>query len=211
MKVTQEKKTNLVFAEFFQVLRELAYNTLIKGEIEYNDAVLSKYLDNVSQHLPNIKFKSQDLLEDLVKAVPLFNKEGLQYRWSHKSFQEYFAAEYICRDNKGKEVDIIRTLNKNSKSQKYNFVLSLCYEIDFKTFREALIIPYLNEFIKYYENSFKALIKKGFNLVEVNKRKVLCFKRIHLIEPQKNIEVLLQFLNILNDDYENQKNFLSRL
>jgi len=41
---TRNKKTKLTFSEFFQVLRELSFYTLKKNEIEYNDAVLAKYL-----------------------------------------------------------------------------------------------------------------------------------------------------------------------
>lgn len=105
--------------------------------------------------MPNIKFKPKDFVDDLVKAVPLFNKEGLQYRWSHKSFQEYFAAEFICRDSKDRQQDILKALNSSAKSEKYIFVLSLCYDIDYKSFRNALIIPYLKDFIFHFENKLK--------------------------------------------------------
>lgn len=202
---TRNKKTNLAFTEFFQILRELAFYTLKKGEIEYNVSVLSKYLSHVSKRLPNIKFKSHDLIEDLVKAVPLFNKEGLQYRWSHKSFQEYFAAEFICRDTKEKQVDILRTLNNSSRSEKYYYVLSLCYDIDFKPFREALIIPYLKEFMTYYENSFQEIIKNGLNIEEVNKRKLLNFNRIYLISKQKKTDDIVEFISNLKHDDDYQK------
>lgn len=202
---TRNKKTKLSFTEFFQVLRELAFYSLKKGEIEYNDSVLTKYLNEVSKRLPNIKFKSYDFIEDLVKSVPLFNKEGLQYRWSHKSFQEYFAAEFICRDSKEKQVEILRALNNSSKSEKYYFVLSLCYDIDFKPFREALIIPYLKEFIEFYENSFQDLSKKGLKQQEINTRKILTFNKIHLIAPPRKSSDLMKAINILRDDSENQK------
>lgn len=202
---TRNKKTKLAFTEFFQILRELAFYTLRKGEIEYNDSVLSRYLIDVSKRLPNIKFKPHDFIEDLIKAVPLFNKEGLQYRWSHKSFQEYFAAEFICRDSKENQVDILKTLNNSPKSEKYYFVLSLCHDIDFKPFRDALIIPYLKEFIAYYEHSFEGLIKKGLSKDDVNRRKILTFNKIHLIAPPRKATNLMQVLNILKDGGENQK------
>lgn len=201
----RNKKTKLAFTEFFQVLRELAFYTLKKGEVEYNDSVLTKYLNEVSKRLPNIKFKSFDFIEDLVKTVPLFNKEGLQYRWAHKSFQEYFAAEFICRDSKEKQIEILQALSNSSKSEKYYFVLSLCYDIDFKPFREALIIPYLNKFITFYENSFKNLLKKNLNKTEINKRKILTFNRIHLIVPTSNSSSLLKIIDVLKGDSENQK------
>jgi hypothetical protein len=202
---TRNKKTRLAFTEFFQVLRELAFYTLKKGEIEYNDSVLFKYLTDVSKRLPNIKFKPSDFIEDLVKSVPLFNKEGLQYRWSHKSFQEYFAAEFICRDSKENQVEILRTLNNSSKSEKYYFVLNLCYDIDFKPFREALIIPYLKEFISYYEQNYNELIKNGLNKTQVNLRAVLTFNRVYLINQSRKTEIILDAIKQMKDENKNQK------
>jgi hypothetical protein len=206
---TRNKKTKLAFTEFFQVLRELAFLTLKKGEIEYNDSVLFKYLNDVSKRLPNIKFKPSDFIEDLVKSVPLFNKEGLQYRWSHKSFQEYFAAEFICRDSKENQIGILQALNNSPKSEKYYFVLSLCYDIDFKPFREALIIPYLKDFITYYDQSYDELVKKGLNKTEINIRKILTFNKIHLIAPSGKTDIILQAISMLKDENENENQKLS--
>lgn len=202
----RNKKTKLTFTEFFQVLRELAFYTLKKGEIEYNDAILSKYLNAVSKRLPNITFNAHDFIDDLVKSVPLFNKEGLQFRWSHKSFQEYFAAEFICRDSKEMQVEILKTLNSSPKCEKYNFVLSLCYDIDFKPFREALIIPYLSEFIHHYETNFTAMTNDlTLDISEIDKRKILTFNRVYLAVPNHKTTNVMHAISVMTDETGIQK------
>lgn len=200
----RNKKTKLAFTEFFQVLRELAFYTLKKGEIEYNDAVLTKYLQLVAKRLPNIKFKPYDFIDDLVKAVPLFNKEGLEYRWSHKSFQEYFAAEFICRDTKEKQIDILRTMHISEKAEKYSFVFNLCYDIDYKPFRKALIIPYLEKFVRYFESKFFELRSKGdIDQSQLNIRAVLTFNKAHLVITDKKPDYMNSILKAINFHKEN--------
>jgi len=201
---SRNKKTNLTFSEFFQVLRELGFYTLKKGEIEYNDAVLTKYLHEVSRRLPHITFQPHNFIEDLVKAVPLFNKEGLEYRWAHKSFQEYFAAEFICRDSKENQLNILKTMYESSKSEKFMFVFSLCYDIDFKSFREALLIPYLEDFIRYYEGTFDSLsINPQLSAKEIEVRKILTYNRVHLVvtnRQDKDLRIILEAVNSMSKE-----------
>lgn len=200
----RNKKTKLSFNDFFQVLRELAFYTLKKGEIEYNDAILNKYISEISKRLPNIKFKTNELIEDLVKAVPLFNKEGLQYKWSHKSFQEYFASEYICRDSKEKQISILNEMYNSNKSEKYFFIFKLCYDIDFKSFREAVIVPYLNEFVNYLDSSFKELDSNSkIDIKELTLRKILTFNKSYLIISEKNNTIIATVLNKVREDIFN--------
>ena len=200
----RNKKTKLSFNDFFQILRELAFYTLKRGEIEYNDAILDNYISEVSKKLPNIKFKTHELIEDLVKAVPLFNREGLQYKWSHKSFQEYFAAEYICRDSKDRQIKILSNMYNSDKSEKYFFIFKLCYDIDFKSFRKAVIVPYLNDFIDYFNNSFKQLDGNStYNIKEVNTRKTITFNRSYIILTKQNNSLISNVIQKIGEDIYN--------
>ncbi|TPG38380.1 NACHT domain-containing protein [Flavobacterium pectinovorum] len=201
----RNKKTKLSFNDFFQILREFAFFTFKKGEIEYNDAILYKYLEEVSNRLPNIKFKITDLAEDLVKSVPLFNKEGLQYRWSHKSFQEYFTSEYICRDSKEKQLDILGEMYKSPKSEKYLFIFKLCYDIDFKSFREAVIVPYLNEFVDHFENSFQNLNFLHDNeSTDIILRKLITFNRSYLVITKTDRALMSSLFENIKEDIFNE-------
>jgi hypothetical protein len=203
----RNKKTKLSFNDFFQVLRELAFYTLKKNEIEYNDAILNKYISEISKRLPNVKFKTNELIEDLVKAVPLFTKEGLQYKWSHKSFQEYFASEYICRDSKEMQISILNDMYNSDKSEKYFFIFKLCYDIDFKSFREAVLVPYLNEFIDYYDNSFDELKNNSeIDKDELSLRKLLTFNKSYLISTRKNNTLINSVVYKMHLDIFNDKN-----
>lgn len=203
----RNKKTKLSFNDFFQILRELAFYTLKKGEIEYNDAILNKYIIDISKRLPNIKFKPNDLIDDLVKAVPLFNKERLQYKWAHKSFQEYFASEYICRDSKDQQTKILNDMYNSIKSEKYFFIFKLCYDIDFKSFRESVIVPYIKDFINYFENSFTKLESDTkIDVKELNIRKTITFNKSYIILTKKDSQLINNVINKIRQEvYDGEK------
>ena len=200
------KKTNLSLSEFFQILREFSFFTFKKGEIEYNDAIINKYLSNISKRLPNLTFKTTDFLEDIVKNVPLFNKEGLQYRWSHKSFQEYFAAEFICRDTKEKQIEILHSMYESEKFEKYNFVLKLCFDIDFNSFRNAIVIPYLKEYIEFYDSALDEFKEnKNIPASYLQFRIELLFNKSHLIifNPKREDDFMDNAFNFFDTNNNN--------
>ena len=210
---TRDKKTKLAFTEFFQVLRELGFYTFKKGEVDYNDAVLTKYLQEISKRLPNIKFKPFDFIDDLVKAVPLFSKEGLQYRWSHKSFQEYFVAEFICRDAKERQVDILNKMYNSDKFEKFAFVFSLCYDIDYKPFREAVLVPYVESFITYFDDTFLGIdLNFEVNIAQLEIRKAITFNKSYLLiidNGKRNFDVVIKALNSDDPNLEDYPSFIS--
>jgi Predicted NTPase (NACHT family) len=188
----RDKKTKLSLSDFFQVLRELGFYTMRVNELEYNHSTLSKYLDEISYRLPNIKFKSCDFIDDIVKVVPLFNREGLTFRWSHKSFQEYFAAEFICRDTKEKQIEVMQKMYRSPRSEKFHLIFSLCYDIDYKVFMKAVLHPVLKEFIEYYDNSyieFESIIDNKL----IIKRKELTFNSFYIIAFDKTDVLKLPF------------------
>lgn len=172
----REKKSKLSLSEFFTVLRWLGYYTAIKSEIEYNQTVLSTYLEKISDHI-HLKFDVSHFINDLHGAVPIFNKEGVLLKWSHKSIQEYFAAEHICRDKKESQTVCLEKLFNSQGVEKYYLIFELCYDIDYRTFSKALIVPMLKNYLAYCDNSFNEI--KASSLIEpqeILKRQSMTFQ-----------------------------------
>ncbi|MBK8966890.1 MAG: hypothetical protein IPM36_09460 [Lewinellaceae bacterium] len=40
-------------------------------------------------------FTIEDLVDDLVVSIPIIIKDGMEYKFPHRSLQEYFAASFI--------------------------------------------------------------------------------------------------------------------
>ncbi len=178
---TREKRSGLDIDDFDSVLRVLGYLTAGKGKVEYEKDELLRYIDTARNYCAGIVFQSTDFLSDLVSAVPLFVRDGLHFRWNHKSIQEYFAASYICRDAKGKQADILRAMVSSGRSQLYFNVLDLCYDIDYKTFRDTVIFDLLKDFITFYDSSYSEIDRSLIPEEHIHLRKQLCFRRQSIV------------------------------
>lgn len=144
----RDKYSNLDIDDFHKVLRTLGFFTSKRGEVEYTKDDLLKLINQTRDALPGIVFNSNDFLKDLLSKVPLFVQDGHQYRWTHKSIQDYFSAQYICLDTKEKQGPIMEKIafDKNI-SDKYINILDLCHDIDYASFRKFILYPLAQKYI----------------------------------------------------------------
>lgn len=145
------KKSKLDINDFESVLTYLGFLGIKKWRVEYekeeliNDITLS--IDNLAGNSP----AQHDYFEDIIHAVPLFQKDGNMYRWIHKSFMEYYAAKYICYETGSAKEKILANLGIKEDNIKFMNVLDFCYELDLKTFRKCILFPWLRELIKTHK------------------------------------------------------------
>ncbi len=148
----REKLSGLDLADFAKVLRSIGYICLKKNLLEFNRGdfleILSKAekLSCVSSH------STLDLMNDLLHAVPLFCQDGVNYKWVHKSMQEYFAADFINRDCADKKEKILRSLAASPEISNFYNLLVLYADLDSKSFYKIFVLPVLEDFISYYES-----------------------------------------------------------
>ncbi|MBR5725502.1 MAG: NACHT domain-containing protein [Muribaculaceae bacterium] len=160
-----QKRSGLDIDDFKQVLKYVGYECLIKIGVQFDKDTILSSIENAKAFCGNLNFHKNDLLKDLITAVPLFSKDGLEYKWAHKSLMEYFAATFIKEDAKEKQDDILKAIYKSENFEKYLNMLDLYYDIDFKGFSKNITLPYCEQFIKTCDkNSITLNIDK--NLVE---------------------------------------------
>jgi len=145
------KKSGIDIFDFEIILRQIAFETSIKGKTTYSRDELIKYIKQAQIKNPNIKFESQNFIEDLITTVPLFVKEGVNIKWVHKSIQDYFSAKFIS--NNVKKEEMIGKIYQTYKTQYLN-ILDLLYELENKLFRKIIIKPLLESFVRYHDTQF---------------------------------------------------------
>ncbi|MDC2907303.1 NB-ARC domain-containing protein [Clostridioides difficile] len=171
---SREKKSGLNLEEFHKILRTIGFITLTKG-ISYSKEELINIVNNSKRKNIGLEFNENDLVYDLIHNVPIFIKDGVEYRWSHKSFQEYFAASYICYDSDEKEI-VLKKISEGNKINKYYNVLDFCYDIDYKSFSRYIIYPLLNELEVFCNNKYICDKYKNYNKEDLKLRKSILFK-----------------------------------
>lgn len=145
----RKKHSDLSSDKLHKVLSNLAFLCLVENKIEYNKDkllnLISKSLD--SPYLNNIS--PSDVLKDILYSVPLLIQDGLQFKWAHKSFMEYFAAISLYNNNDKEK--ILKKILESEKFHVYTNFLDLYYDIDQETFERILIYPILKDFLFYME------------------------------------------------------------
>lgn len=180
----REKHSKLDLDDFHRVLRILGFLTLRVGKVEYDRDELLKYIEDARVRCPPLLFQAGDFLRDLTSTVPLFAHEGHYFRWAHKSLQEYFAAQFICTDTKGKQESLLRSIAKMPGNDQYRHVLELCYDIDYRTFRNSVVRDLIVSFLDHYDRLLVNL--PNIERQDVDLRKQVIFGRRLLFLREKD-------------------------
>ena len=179
----RKKFSGLNVDDFHTVLRNIGYITAKSGRLEYEKDELLIIIGEAKAKCPNFAFQVSNFFEDVLRTVPLFAADGDLYRWAHKSIQEYFAAQFICRDAKESQKDILVRIAHPRKIDKYFNILDLCYDIDYRTFRQAIIYKLAKDYVGYYETSYQDFAGSNVSPDDIETRKMLTFDTTHIIIP----------------------------
>lgn len=149
-----QKYSKLSLSDFEKVLRYLGFYSLFSNHKTnvFNKDNLVKLIDDIKDKLTitgfDSKFDTEDFIKDLLITVPLFIKEGHDYKWIHKSFAEYFAAKYIYHDS-NKIESYLKNMYSSPHMTTYHNVFDFYYDIDTTSFRKFILKPFLEDFIDY--------------------------------------------------------------
>ena len=152
-----EKKTKLSTDEFNRVLRAMGYECLREYKTEFTKDKILNLISLAKKRCPNLDFQESYMLEDLLKAVPLFVQDGNYYKWAHKSLQEYFAAQFIYLDTKELQSTILEKLYVSPKRESYLNLLDLYCDIDEDGFKQHVLLRFINEYLSFRKEAISAI------------------------------------------------------
>jgi len=144
----RQKHSGLNYDGFDRILRYLGYDCLIRTGVKFNKDTFLNTIREAKDFCGISDFSESAFLEDLISTVPLFCKEGTDYKWVHKSLLEYFAARFIFCDAKENQDNILTAIYNSEHFDKYINMLDLYYDIDLKGFSKNITLPFCEQFIK---------------------------------------------------------------
>ena len=148
-----EKRSGLDIDDFNRVLRYVGYDCLINLGVQFDKDTILNSIKKARVFSGNLIFGESNFLKDLLTSVPLFTKDGTEYKWSHKSLMEYFAARFIAEDAKEKQNTILTNIYNSENNDKYFNMLDIYYDIDYKGFSINITLPFLKSFVQFYEDN----------------------------------------------------------
>lgn len=177
----------------------------MKGEVEGDTDTVLGWIRNAKGLCVGLSFSESDFLDDLVKAVPVFIKEGTNYRWSHKSLAEYFAAQYVCTEGKQTQDKIFSSMWEDERLYHFKNVLDQIYDLDISAFRKHFILPVAREFSNYWATTYKNL-STTISSEDINLRKSICFGMKYQLSGNLNQKTVTNFNNII-EKFRNESQF----
>ncbi|MBR6988265.1 MAG: NACHT domain-containing protein [Bacteroidaceae bacterium] len=161
---TRDKLSGLNYDGFDRILRYIGYDSLIRIGVKFNEDTILNSIRKAKEYCVNLDFSESDFLKDLTSSVPLFCKEGTDYKWAHKSLLEYFAARFIYCDAKDNQDRILSAIYNSDHVSEYLNMLDLYYDIDNYGFTKNIELPLIKEYIDFYKKNYfeSSQIKKEY-------------------------------------------------
>lgn len=147
----RQKHSGLDSDDFHRILRSLGFMMFQKETVSADKDAWLNFIKQATERCSGPIFTPSDFLTDLTTTVPLVIREGEDYKWSHKSILEYFAALFVCQDSKEKQPALLRRFVARENILRCYNLLDLCYDLDYKTFQNTIIYDLISEFIEFYQ------------------------------------------------------------
>lgn len=217
----REKLTGLEREDFEKILNVFSFITFSNGVFGFTEEYLLDLINKLKKAL-NYSFNSSNLIKDLHTTISIFLLDGFEYKFPHRSMQEYFAARFLSELSDTKQRDgykkLIRNFKKLSNDNSLHF-WTLCQELDSDGFISNYILPELKILQK------KMLKPDDDSLVETylkTLRYLIYFERENKVEVKSSLarytsheSQLLVFLDILQfnkmGDFFNEKEAMSKI
>lgn len=146
------KVCGLSLMELQKVMRALAITFSAKGVATFSRELLISELEESKKLIPKITYSSESVFEDVISTVPLIIKDGLDYKWNHKSLQDYFAASFLCYESEPKtSKSILVSFLKRNNIGFYLNILDFYYEMSERNFRSLFLSPALKSYLEFEE------------------------------------------------------------
>lgn len=140
----RELKSGLTSDQFKDVFSRFCFRTYIKGLFQFSRTDILHHIGEAGSSISD--FDASAYFEDLQVAVCLLCEEGLDYQFTHRSFQEYFTAYYLNMLDDEKQKKACRYLLKASGANlDADKALDMLRDMGEDRFEKNYIVPVLEE------------------------------------------------------------------
>jgi len=131
------------FKECFSIFCILTYQ---KAKTEFTFPEIDEIFKKFPPRIKNV-LNIDDFIDDLENALCVLYREGNRYKFTHRSFQEYFVAYFLNIQTDSKMRDYSFRLIKSGKfSTSADSVFPMLEDMSTQRFNNNILIPLLNKF-----------------------------------------------------------------
>ncbi|WP_316851593.1 NACHT domain-containing protein [Pedobacter agri] len=146
-----ERKSGLHNEDFELILQCLAFISLSEGMLNFDSEYLNKTLQKIKEKL-KMSYDTSLVIEDLNVAISILVVDGIEYKFPHKSIQEYFAVMFMkSQPVQAKEGFYKKAFKRIAERTNGSMNLwNLAMEVDRNDFSRLFILPLIEEFTSQF-------------------------------------------------------------
>lgn len=161
-----ERKTKLKIEDFEEILKWLSFYSYFEGQFNFDKQYLTSKLEFIKKK-KGYDFDIENLIYDLTVNIAIIIIDGLEYKFPHRSLQEYFIALLISQINSEKKSKVYKNKYFNEKlNPEYN-LWAISEEIDEYHFKLALINELNELLVKLKTEEDDELILNYLNIIQM--------------------------------------------
>jgi predicted NACHT family NTPase len=134
----RQKYTNYSIDDFKRLLSYFSITTYIDQAFEFTDATLLEYIKLSADMYGFREVNCELFAKDLLESVSILQRDGLNIKFSHRSFQEYFSAYALVRLSR----NVVQSLFVECSFRNRDSVMSMVFDMN-KAFIEDNYIDVL--------------------------------------------------------------------
>lgn len=150
-------RTGLGCEDFKTIFAYICFKSYFRDEYEFIEVRLRKYIQESKEKFDRLHFTVDDFQEDLTTSVCMLVKEGINYRFAHRSFQEYFAAWYTCKLTDSTQYRLLTNWLKESGSAIHDSYFTMLFNMQGEKVNKIILSPGIKEIKQWIED-------KGYNI-----------------------------------------------
>ena len=164
-------RTGLGANDFKSVFSYFCFKTYFNNLYEFSESDVRTYLGYARERFDNISFRVDDFLNDLVKSVCMLVKDGLIYTFSHRSFQEYFAASYTTKLEDGVQNKLIANWLSEGQGTADDPYFNMLFNMQPEKFNKIILCPGIKKIQGLHNKyGYMELYKRLFECIMIRRR-----------------------------------------
>jgi hypothetical protein len=132
--------TDLAINDFKNCLSAVCVSSYFKQKFEFSEAEILNYI-RVAAQSEKLDIIERDYLKDLLESVCILQRDGLFITFTHRSFQEYFAAFFISRSPSTSLRDLLDKICPRVDSN----VIPMAFDMNRSLIEREWILPRIND------------------------------------------------------------------
>ena len=133
----RDRRTRLDIQDFARVFSAFCVQSYDQRQFSFTHSQALQYFDQ-ARNISGIEFDSEGVLQDSMQAVCLMIEDGLEIGFAHRSFQEFFVAQFIFSSPPDTKKKLIERF---AQSGGVDAVLQLLFEMDPYAVEEHYLLP----------------------------------------------------------------------